>query len=239
MDDKLLVGVIGALAGGSFTIVASYLSARYRMKEIEYKILQRSAIGSLAAARSKLNEIYVPLNEKIEALDDSFRKFQKTKAQQDKVNFLASFQGLKTFYDTIKQSGETLFLVPEIHDEVEYVLTLIDESQSATSVTSVVISKMEMLGLRAVSNKRYPQWFALLFYLILILFNKIRMMIRFSSSVIFIDTTLRTYSAPLDSEDFNSEFLLSISAIRSRAKEIALSKEIPDIQAGAGTGTGS
>ena len=225
MDDKLLVGLIGAIAGGSLTLATSYLTARYRWKEFEYKMLRRSEEGLLSSARSKLNEIYIPLNAKIECLDNSFRSFRKTKSQKDKDDFISSFESLKNIYGSIKQSGETLFLVSEIQDEMEHIIRLICESNNTSKVLYVVVTKIEALGLRASSEKIYPQWFATLFYFCLLFINKMRALVRFTSAPYFIDTTMRTISAPFESEDFYSEFSLTVSAIKDRVKGIALSRE--------------
>lgn len=234
MDNKLLIGIIGALAGGTFTMIASYLSAKYRMKEIEYKILHRSAMGRLASARSKLNDIYIPINKKVETLDGAFEQYWKSKSQDDQNSFISAFEELTATYDSIKNSGETLFLVSEIHDEIDYLITLIHESQSASKVSSVIITKVEMIGLRAVSKKVYSQWTALFFYFGYVLLGNIRGLIKFSGAAYFLDTAIRTYSAPLASEDFRSEFSTSISIIRSRSKEIALSEITVDTQPAVG-----
>ncbi len=224
--EKLLIGIAGAIAGGIFTIAGSYLTARYRMRELEYNVLRRGVEGRLSAARNKLAQIYIPLNENIEILGDSFKTFWRSKDDVDKEEFLSSFEALKTFYSTVKKSGDSLFLVPEIYDELEHFIRFIEQSKNSSGVSVVVITKIEALGMRESYEKIYPQWLGVLSYLFFLLMNRFRSWIGFASSVnYFIDTAARTYCAPLDSEDFCSEFSLCISSIKAGSREIALSKE--------------
>ncbi len=228
-NEKFLIGLIAAIAaiaGGAFTFAASYLRGKYRMKELEYKKLRLSEEGRLSAAQSKLEDIYIPLLIDLEKIDISFDKYWKSKSEEDKIVFLSSLESLKNFYTELKQSGNIIYLVPEIHDEIGYIIRLVEESKTSSIVKAVVITRIEALGLRSVRESIYSFRTATCLYLLFKLIEQIRQISIFSSRYYFINTSLRVHSAPYKSEDFYSELKLSVMTIRTVSKNIALYKEI-------------
>ena len=92
MDEKLIIGMVAAIAGGILTLVGSYLTAKYRLRELEIQHLRRLSDRMLAAAHEKLNDAYLPIISKVEAMQTSWMNYLRSRTDQDKQEFLQAFE---------------------------------------------------------------------------------------------------------------------------------------------------
>lgn len=226
---EIIIGLGGVVFGGLFTIVGSYLSAKYKIKELEFLKIRTFTEKKLYAAHEKLDEIYIPIVSLIENLDQQYTIFYEEPSDDNNKNFKQTFKDLKNTYGEIKKGGKSIFLISEIQEELDYLIELIEKSLACGNgkLKLVMLVRIQALGLRTESKKIYgPFWGPIIYF-----FNNILGSIsvpwflkKWTGPLSIESKDLRVYSANINSETFKDAINLSISLIKSTSKEIALFK---------------
>jgi hypothetical protein len=228
MDEKIIIGAAGALIGGACTLLAAYLTARYKVRELEFLKHRYLSERKLAAANEKLVEVYIPILSKLELLETSWNSYKKANSTDNLKAFMKSFQGIYETYKAIREKGETVYLVSEFQDEIDHLIRLIKESENTSKTKHVIRTKIEGFGVRSITERVFPSYIAVFIYLFFItmnFFTNIGLFRWWMREITFTNYSLRVYSSPLGSYYFSQEFNLCVSTIKSVSKEIALYKE--------------
>jgi len=223
MDEKITVGIISAIVGGGFATLASYVSARFRMKELEFRTRRKHAEGELQAARTKLDSIYRPLIAKTNSVKDAFDAFKHNEDGTTRAAFLNSIDELKELFGTTKSTGDSIYLISSVESEIENVLKLVENSASVTKVHVAFITELDAFGLKGRSKTVHSKWVGLFVYMFVFFLEKFKFIYKRAVPGYLINTSMRTHSAPFTSADFALELESSIDTVHSISRTIALS----------------
>ena len=94
MNEKVLIGIISAFGGGVFALLTTYLTGRFKMRELEFQKMLHYSRARLSAAHDKLEDVYLPLMSHVEKC---YRSWYLFKASQDETTLR-----WKTFVGSMK-----------------------------------------------------------------------------------------------------------------------------------------
>jgi hypothetical protein len=222
MNDKIVVAIIAALGGGIFTVVSTYLTGRIKIRQLEFERMLRHSNARLAAAHEKLSVVYTPIMSCVEECYHAWYILSSEFSDSNKKAFISTIDNLKREYLKLIKEGLSIYILPQAHEELERLVRFLDKSQNASTVNYLIVSRMEGIGMRSVVEKEYNRYLALPVYCIMIFPTVLSRYVRYFGTVINTSVALRVHSAPIDSQDFASEFKVMIDVLRSSVNEVAL-----------------
>jgi len=224
MNDKVVLAIIAALGGGVFTLISTYLTGRIKIRQLEFERILRHSSARLAAAHEKLGEVYVPIMSQIEVCYHSWYVWSLDHTNDKKDVFIANIEALNLTYLNLIKEGNSIYLLPQAHEELERLTRFLVQSKQTDITKYLIITRMEGIGLRSVVEHEYNTYFAFPVYLGFVFLKFISKYVRWFDYIIQTNVSLRVHSAPIDSDDFSSEFRTMLDILRSISNEVALSK---------------
>ena len=228
MDSKLLLGLVSALGGGIFALSTVYLSGRFKMRQLEFKKMLQDSRTRLCAANNKLIEIYVPLISCAEKCFRNWYLYSKSKDMANRDNFFESIDKLRSFYENLINTGNIIYLVPEVREEMERLVRFLDSSKNAIERKLLILKRMEGIGIRSITEKEVRGnlgiFWAVICAFIIMTYSFLTKW--FGYSIIRVDIEMRIACGPIDGPEFAEEFNRIMDVLRLFSCEIALYKDI-------------
>ena len=156
--ETLIPGIASAIGGGVLALLAAFLTARLKLKELEIQYLRQMNERKLTAANSKLEEVYVPIATAVEALERSWKRFQSSQEEEDKRTFLETSHNLSSVYDEIVEGGNSIYLVQQLQEEMEHLLRFLRVSRSSRRIRYVIKTKQEYIGMTVIAERVVGRW---------------------------------------------------------------------------------
>jgi hypothetical protein len=230
MDEKVIFGLIGVLVGGLFTVIVTYMTANLKLKELQILQHNRLSERKLAAANEKMKEVYIPILSKLETMNRGWSQYLESKTDEDKEKFLEVFKEFKSQYMQLLNEGMSVYLLLQVQDEIEFLVRLVEKSKDAKMPKWTVRHRYEAIGLVETHEEILPLQAAITKYvtsnLRQLIYKSLLFLRRPLGNMTITNITLRLHSAPINSENFASEFKLCMDLLRSSSKEVALYKDI-------------
>lgn len=226
MDNEIIIAIVAALVGGFVTLVVTYLNTKSKIVELEYNYRKKLEERYLANAQEHLDDIYIPLYSKLNTIQNNWVELKKSNNIQ---HFEKEIVELKKFKNDLEDKGLTAFLTREIERSFNKLLDFSSKSQNETIVRYGINKKYNILGQEFTNyqvaskyiNPKTIQIFRIIFSLEDI-FKKNALFSFIYSGIIEYNVKIILDSAPLDSNDFNHQFLDYISGIKDEIKNITL-----------------
>lgn len=224
-----LIGVMGVIFGALMTGIIQYISSKQKLDELRISYSQKTYEKLIESARNHLDDLYLPLYQEISSLLYHYTKYRNiTKIrkksgelqQLDKEfdEFVVSILKFDDKVETIFNNGKTAYLIGTIEDRLIDLRDLLDQSRKEPSgitqvkVTSTIgVSIFGMNMSKTITTTEKTPLSNLPKYLEILTPGTIK-------------TTFETklLKAPLDSEDFEEQFIEYIIEIKRNMKEVML-----------------
>ena len=226
MDNEIIIAIVAALVGGFITLVVTYLNNKSKIFELEYNYRKKLEERYLANAQVHLNDIYVPLYSKLNIIQHNWIELKESNNFQNLEKEIAE---LENFKKDLEDKGLTAFLTREIEVSFDKLLDFVSKSKDETKVRYGVIENYTILGQEStdywvaskyINPKTIPIF--RIFISLLDIYKKSYLNLFVYSGLIEYNIKIILDSAPLDSNDFNQQFLDFISGIKDEIKSITL-----------------
>ena len=226
MDNEIIIAIAAALVGGFITLVVTYLNNKSKIFELEYNYRKKLEERHITNAQTHLNDIYVPLYSKLNTIQHNWVELKESNNFQ---NFESDIIELKSFKKDLEDKGLTAFLTRDIERSFDKLLDFLSKSQDETKVRYGLIENYTILGQEFTNYKVASKYISHEKIRIIRIFMSLWDIFKKSYLSLFVYSGLREYdikiivdSAPLDSNDFNQQFLDLISGIKDEIKNITL-----------------
>ncbi|MDA8019304.1 MAG: hypothetical protein MPN21_17830 [Thermoanaerobaculia bacterium] len=198
----------------------------------------RHSQSQLAAANEQLDDIYLPVMACVEkCLRDYQEVAMAARLNQESATgqLEKSANGLLTSYNALIDNGTSVFLLPQVHEELEHLVRLLVRSRDARTARYAIITRTEGIGIRIVGERSYSSRVALFAYLRTVFQVTILQYGRRLGSGLTTSFAFRVHSAPYDSHAFAQEFKSIVDALRALTSEVGLFSPIQERE-GRGSG---
>jgi len=222
MDDKIIIGIISAIGGGIFALLTTYITGRFKMRELEFQKLLHYSRARLSAAHSKLDEVYIPIMSHVEKCYRAWYLFKVSQNETNKETFFNEVEGLRGKYEELVDDGRVVFLVPQAREELERLVRFLERSKNATQWNILLLKRIEGIGIRSVTETTLSKNKIIFAYINILISQVLFKCSRWFSVVIQSSCEIRTESAPIDSNSFAEEFHKIVDVLRTNVADVAL-----------------
>jgi len=216
MVEETNVIIISALIGGIITLIATQLTNKARRIELEYSYKIKQEEMYMSNAQKHLNDVYIPLYQALTALKYNWLESGK----------LHNIDELKHLKSDLLDKGLSVFLTPDIERNFDSLLEFISKSGEADKIRYGITYRDIVMGKERLSFTLVPERVDLnvirFYRRILSIWNFIKQITWIYSGLADYEIKIILYSAPLDSKEFEKQFLDYLTDLEKKIKGVAL-----------------
>lgn len=232
-----LIGTLGVIFGALITSIFQYYSSKQKFIELQVSYSQESYNKQIASARDHLEKLYLPLYKEISSLHYRYIKYQyacriaeepETKKQSCENEFNNLLEVIDSFNKEVEKiftNGYNAYLIGVIEEKLVDLKDLLNESAKdkdtttvKTKVTSIFYTPFfAVSGDNKIEDDKFFRYIPRSIYVKSKLFP-------FSSWELGTKIETKILRAPLNSTDFENEFIKYIIEIKNDMRRVTLWK---------------
>jgi len=142
--ETLLVGLGGAIIGGSFSLIGAQLKYKGEIKKLQFSYQHSTNQTYIQNARSKQEDLYIPLYSHLSLLEDKYSEVRNLFAiRGDTVGevgaaalsaFKDTHEKLSISFDIWQQSGMTAFMIYNLEEKTRLLINFLKNSFASGKV---------------------------------------------------------------------------------------------------------